>query len=87
MTTASFYKSGFDLNQIRAGLRQINPPFSNPDKLKLLGDGFSSYVILVADEIIIRIAKNAQAMAGHKKERAILPRLRAYLPFHVLSSL
>jgi aminoglycoside 2''-phosphotransferase len=72
------------LDQIRHGLQQIFPSLT-PDlsRLKILNDGFSSYVVLVADEFILRIAKHTDAMAGHLKEQDLLPLLQKHLPFQV----
>jgi aminoglycoside 2''-phosphotransferase len=72
------------LDQIQEGLQQTFPGLvSDSSSLNILNDGFSSYVILVADEFILRIAKQAEAMAGHFKERIVLPRLQKYLPIQV----
>ena len=72
-----------ELEQIRRGLRPILPTLSDSDTLKLLSEGFSSYVILVADHVILRIAKIRKAGEGYLKERAILPHLRRHFPFQV----
>src|SRR5688572_2058012 len=78
------FLANLTLDQIRDGLQQLFPSLkSDLSRLKILNDGFSSYVILVADEIILRIAKHADAMAGHLKEQAILPLLQKHLPFQV----
>jgi aminoglycoside 2''-phosphotransferase len=78
------FLSDLDLDQIRKAL-QHTFPYSRPDssRIKLLNDGFSSYVVLVADEFILRIAKHAEAMAGHIKEQAILPVLQKHLPIQI----
>jgi len=73
-----------ELEKIKEGLQQTFPTLANLNTLKLLSDGFSSYVILIEDEIIFRIAKTSEAMHGHMKERALLPYLQGYLPFQVL---
>ena len=78
------FLANLTLDQIRDGLQQLFPSLkSDLSRLKILNDGFSSYVILVADEFILRIAKHADAMAGHLKEQAILPLLQKHLPFQV----
>src|SRR5688572_17500807 len=75
------FLSGLTLDQIRAGLQQVFPSLM-PElgQLKLLNDGFSSYVVLVADEFILRSAKHAEAMTGHLSEQSILPLLQKHLP-------
>ena len=72
------------IDQIREGVQQVFPSLM-PDlnQLKLLNDGFSSYVVLAGDEVILRIAKHAEAMAGHLKEQSILPVLQKHLPFQI----
>ena len=77
------FLSDLELDQIRKGLRQTLPTLSDLDTLKLLSDGFSSYVILIADEIVFRIAKTAEARDGHMKEWRVLPHLQRYLTFQV----
>jgi aminoglycoside phosphotransferase (APT) family kinase protein len=78
------FLSELTLDQIKEGLQQTFPGLKlDLRQLKLLNDGFSSYVILVADEFILRIAKHAEAMAGHMKEQAILPLLQKHLPVQV----
>ena len=78
------FLSNLDLDQIREDLQQIFPrPGPDSSRIKLLSDGFSSYVLLVEDELIIRIAKHAEAMAGHIREQAILPLLQKHLPVQV----
>jgi aminoglycoside phosphotransferase (APT) family kinase protein len=69
---------------MREGLHQLIPSLM-PDlsHIKLLSDGFSSYVILVADEFILRIAKHAEALAGYRKEQVVLPLLQKHLPLQV----
>ena len=75
------------LDQIKEGLQQTFPTLvPNGRHVKLLNDGFSSFAVLVADEFILRIAKHAQAMAGHTKEQAILPLLQKHLPIQVPQS-
>jgi aminoglycoside 2''-phosphotransferase len=78
------FLSGFTLDQIREGLQQAFPNL-RPElgQLKLLNDGFSSYVVLVGDELILRIAKHAEAMIGHLKEQSILPLLQKHLPVQI----
>lgn len=72
------------LEQIKAGLRQTFPSLMPAvSQLKLLNDGFSSSVILVGNEFVLRIAKHAQALAGHRKEQAVLPVLQKQLPIEV----
>ena len=72
------------LNQIQQGLQQAFPGLmTDLSQLKMLNDGFSSYVILVADEFILRIAKQADAMAGHAREQAVLPLLQNQLPVQI----
>ena len=78
------FLSRLDLDQIREGLQQtLSNPKLDLNRTRLLDDGFSSYVILVGDEFIVRIAKHAEAMAGHIREQAILPLLQKYLPIQV----
>jgi aminoglycoside 2''-phosphotransferase len=78
------FLSELTLSQIRQGLEQTFPgPVPDLNRLKVLNDGFSSYVILLADEFILRIAKHAEAMAGHVKEWTILPLLQRYLPVEI----
>jgi aminoglycoside 2''-phosphotransferase len=78
------FLSDLDLDRIKQGLEQTFPRLM-PDlsEIELLNDGFSSYVILVAEEFILRIAKHAEAMAGHINELAVLPLLQRYLPIQV----
>ena len=78
------FLSELTLAQIRQGLEQTFPgPVPGLNQLKVLNDGFSSYVILLADEFILRIAKHAEAMAGHVKEWTILPLLQKHLPVEI----
>jgi aminoglycoside 2''-phosphotransferase len=78
------FLSNLDLDQIREGLQQTIPyPRPDSSRIKLLNDGFSSYVILVEDEFILRIAKHAEALAGHIKEQAVLPLLQERLPMQI----
>ena len=78
------FLSDLDLDQIREGLRQTLPnPGIDLSGIRLLNDGFSSYVILVADEFILRIAKHVEAMAGHIKEQVVLPFLQKHVPIQV----
>ena len=71
-------------DQMKEGLQQTFPALmSRLSQLQLLNDGFSSYVVLVADEIILRIARHAGAMAGYIKEQSILPLLQKYLPVQI----
>ena len=76
--------SELTLDQVKDGLQQAFPSLMpESSQLKFLNDGFSNYVILAADEFILRIAKHADAMAGHLKEQAILPLLQKHLPVQV----
>ena len=78
------FLSDLDLDQIREGLQQTFPSHTLAlSQLELLNDGFSSYVLLVDDEFILRIAKHAEALAGHIKEQAIMPFLQKQLPAQV----
>lgn len=72
------------LNLVTLGerLAQIFPSVSGLDKLKLVGDGFSSYAVCTGG-VIFRVAKNALAMKGHEKELNLLPRLQDRLPVQV----
>lgn len=83
-STQPRFLSGLTLDQIREGLQQAFPSLM-PElgQLKPLSDGFSSYVVLVADEFILRIAKHAEAMTGHLKEMSILPLLQKHLAVQV----
>lgn len=64
-------------------LAQTFPSVFDLDKLKLIGNGFSSYAVSTESGIIFRVAKNALAMEGHKKELNLLPRLRDQLHVQV----
>lgn len=70
--------------QIRNNLRQVfrELPMEG-DKVQWLNAGFSSYVILMGDDLVLRVARHEEAMAGHRRERAILSSLQKYLPFQV----
>lgn len=83
-STKPTFLSKLTLDQIREGVQQVFPSLK-PDlsQLKLLNDGFSSYVVLIAEEVILRIAKHPEAMAGHLKEHSILPLLQKHLPVQV----
>jgi aminoglycoside phosphotransferase (APT) family kinase protein len=71
-------------DQIKEGLQQTFPALMpRLGQLQFLNDGFSSYVVLMADEIILRIARHAEAMAGYMKEQSILPLLQKYLPVQI----
>jgi aminoglycoside 2''-phosphotransferase len=72
--------SNLDTQQILAGLRFSFPHLPAFDDLELMGDGFSSYVVLAAGEYLFRIAKHRQAMRGHLLESKVLPRIAADLP-------
>jgi aminoglycoside phosphotransferase (APT) family kinase protein len=48
--------------------------------LRVLGAGFHSLVVETGDGIVFRVAKNREATAGHAREAALLPALRARLP-------
>ena len=82
-TNRATFLSKLELEQIKDGLQQAFPALANWHTLKLLSDGFSSYVFLLGDEIILRIAKTAEASEGHRKEWTVLPHLQRYLPFQV----
>ena len=76
--------SELTLAQIRKGLEQTFPgPVPGLNQLKELDDGFSSYVVMLADEFILRIAKHAEAMAGHAKEWTLLALLQKHLPVEI----
>jgi aminoglycoside phosphotransferase (APT) family kinase protein len=77
------FLSSLDLGEIKSGLRSGLSNLSSLDSLKLLRDGFSSYVVLIGDEIILRIAKTAESMQGHRKEWSVLLYLQGYLPLQV----
>ena len=83
INNSTTFLSKLELEQIKEGLQQTFPTLANLNMLKLLSDGFSSYVILIEDEMIFRIAKTSKAMHGHRKEQSVLPHLREYLPFQV----
>lgn len=72
-----------DLEKTAAGLRHIFPDLPNFSCPKLLGDGFSSYVILIANEIVFRFAKHPEAMKAHTRELAILSRLQNRLSVQI----
>lgn len=73
-------KHGFlrqpDLTTLGKSLAQTFPAVPGLDRLKLVGDGFSSYAVSTGSGIIFRVAKNALAMKGHKKELSLLPKLQ-----------
>jgi aminoglycoside phosphotransferase (APT) family kinase protein len=77
------FLSKLELEKINEGLQQTFPALANLNTLKLLSDGFSSYVILIGGEIIFRIAKTSKAMHGHMREHSVLPHIQGYLPFRV----
>ena len=59
-------------------LAQTFPSITGLDELRLVGDGFSSYAVSTG-EIIFRVAKNALATEGYKKELSLLPCLQDHL--------
>ena len=77
------FLSTLDLKQIKNGLRSRLPTLSSIDTVKLLRDGFSSYVVLIDDKIILRIAKTEEARSGHQKEWKVLPHLQGHLTVQV----
>lgn len=72
-----------DLIALGKSLAQTFPDVLGLDRLKLLGNGFSSYAVNTESGIIFRIAKNSLAMKGHKKELSLLPKLQNQLPVQV----
>lgn len=80
---AVHYLSNLDLDYIQEGLQQVFPEFAHPVSLQILGDGFSSIVILVSGKAVIRIAKNTEAMERHQRERILLPNLAPHLTIPV----
>lgn len=71
-----------DLVALGESLARTFPAVPGLDKLKLVGDGFSSYVAST-DGVIFRVAKNTLAMEGHKKELNLLPCLQDQLQVQV----
>jgi|TARA_B100001971_G_scaffold190553_1_gene193394 aminoglycoside phosphotransferase (APT) family kinase protein len=69
--------------QIVEGLHFTFPELASLQKIEILENGFSSYVVLAADEYVFRIAKHTQAMQGHVLENQVLPRIEAYLPTRI----
>ena len=53
------------------------------ETLELWGDGFSSFALLVNDNLVFRVAKHAGVTAGYARERQLLPELQAFLPVPV----
>ena len=77
------FLANLSLPRVITGLRHEFSDLPTSTGAKLLADGFSSYVILIGDEIVFRLAKNTEAMAGHEKEAIFLPQLAAHLPIQV----
>ena len=61
------------------------PDIGNVAPLRLLGEGFRSFVIGTAEGIVFRIGKNAHAAEGYTREGRRLPVLRPHLPVPVPS--
>ena len=69
-----------DLDRIAEGLAAAFPDLDPVRPLQLLGAGFRSVAVETAGGVVVRIARNAAAMAGHAKEARFLPALRGRLP-------
>ncbi len=72
-----------DLDRIAEGLAVVFPHLDPVRPLRLLGAGFRSVAVETAGGVVVRIARNAPAMAGHAKEARFLPVLRGRLPVAV----
>jgi aminoglycoside 2''-phosphotransferase len=72
-----------DADAVRRELSRLFPELGTVESLKIAGEGFSSYAVNVDDRWIFRIARNAETMASHVREVAMLPVLRDRLPLPI----
>ena len=68
------------LKEVAAQLRAAYPQAPTVAPLTVLGEGFGSLVVETASGVVFRIAKNALAQRGHRRERALLPVIAGHLP-------
>jgi aminoglycoside 2''-phosphotransferase len=72
-----------DFDRIAEGLAVAFPDLDPVRPLRLLVAGFRSVAVETAGGVVVRIARNAAAMAGHAKEVQFLPELRGRVPVAV----
>ena len=64
-------------------MKEVFPDLASVHPVTVLSEGFRSLVIETADGVLFRIAKNAEACAGHAREVRLLPVLAGHLPVSV----
>ena len=69
----------FDLDVIAAAIFGANPGIGDPRPLRWLGHGFHSIAFESARGDVVRVARSAEAMSRHRRERALLNRISSLL--------
>ena len=72
-----------DLAALLEEVQSLFPDLRGTGNIRLVGGGFSSIAVCVDASVIIRVARNAETMACHRRERAILPTLSDHLPLAI----
>lgn len=73
----------FDAKSAALGLEQTLPALAKLGTPELIADGFSSYIFLIADEVILRVAKTRASASQQLKELRTLPLFQARLSFQI----
>ena len=72
-----------DLAALLEQVQALFPDLRGTCRAALVGEGFGSCAVSIDDRAILRIARNAETMARHWREAAILPLLRDRLPLAI----
>lgn len=72
-----------DLSEIGLSLQALFADLPASGPVRLVGEGYGSYAVSVDGRWIFRIARNAETLASHQREVAMLPLLRGGLPLPV----
>ena len=77
------FLADFDAESAAFGLKQTLPALAKLGKPTLVADGFSSHVFLIADEVVLRVAKTRESTSQQLKEVRTLPLLQTKLSLQI----